>query len=106
MTNLHDKTEYAIHIRNLKQALDHGLVLEKMHRIIKKNDFEKDFFKLMKNAAYAETIRTVRKHRDIKLVTTERRRRNYLVSKPNYHRKSISNRDKKKQRYLWINQSN
>ena len=51
MTNLHDKTEYAIHIRNLKQALDHGLVLEKMHRIIKKNDFEKDFFKLMKNVA-------------------------------------------------------
>ena len=92
MTNLHDKTEYAIHIRNLKQALDHGLVLEKMHRIIKKNDFEKDFFKLMKNA---ETIRTVRKHRDIKLVTTERRRRNYLVSKPNYCRKSISNRYKK-----------
>ena len=35
--NLHDKTEYFIHIRNLKQALNHGLVLEKVHRVIKFN---------------------------------------------------------------------
>ena len=54
----------------------------------------------MKNAAYAETMENVRKHRYIKLVTTERRRRNYLVSKPNYHRKSISNRNKKKTKIL------
>ena len=33
--NLHDKTEYVTHIRNLKQALNHGLVLKKLHRIIK-----------------------------------------------------------------------
>ena len=32
--NLHDKTEYVIHIRNLKQALNHALVLKKFHRII------------------------------------------------------------------------
>ena len=65
VANLHDKTEYVIHIKSLKQALDHGLVLKKLHRIIKfnqniwlkpyidmntdlrkkaKNDFEKDFF--------------------------------------------------------------
>ena len=31
--NLHDKTEYVIHIRNLKQALNHGLVLKKIHRV-------------------------------------------------------------------------
>ena len=43
-----------------------------------KNDFKKDFFKLM------QTMQNMRKHRDIKLVTTERRRK-YLVSKPSYH---------------------
>ena len=35
--NLHDKIEYVIHIRNLKQALNHGLVLKKVHRVIKFN---------------------------------------------------------------------
>ena len=65
VANLQDKTEYVIHIRNLKQALNHGLVLKKVHRVIKfnqntrlkpyidmntdlrkkaKSDFEKDFF--------------------------------------------------------------
>ena len=35
--NLHDKKEYIIHIRNLKQALHHRLVLKKVHRVIKLN---------------------------------------------------------------------
>ena len=105
VANLHDKTEYVIHIRNLKQALNHRLVLKNVRRVMKfnqnawlkpyidmntdlrkkaKNDFEKDFFKLMNNAVFGKTMENVRKHRDIKLVTTERRR-NYLVSEPNYH---------------------
>ena len=38
ITKLHDKSEYAIHIRNLKQALNHGLMLKKVHRVIKFNE--------------------------------------------------------------------
>ena len=37
VTNLHHKSEYVIHVRNLKQALNHGLILKKVHRVIKFN---------------------------------------------------------------------
>ena len=37
VANLHDKTEYLIHIRNLKQALNHGLFVKKVHKVIKFN---------------------------------------------------------------------
>ena len=49
-----------------------------------RNDFEKDFFKLMNNSVFGKTVENVRKHRDIKLVTTVRRKKQ-LVSEPNYH---------------------
>ena len=49
-----------------------------------KNGFEKDFFKLINNSVFGKTMRNVRKHRDIKLVTTDEKR-NKLVSEPNYH---------------------
>ena len=58
-----------------------------MNTELRKNakiDFGKDFFKLMSNLIFGKTTENVRKHRDIKLVTTEARR-NYLVSEPNYH---------------------
>ena len=105
IANFHNKNEYLIQTINVKQTLNHGLVLQKLHTITKykekawlksyidmntdlrkkaKNDFGKDFFKLMNNADFGKTIENVRKHRDIKLVTAERRR-NYLVSEPNYH---------------------
>ena len=48
-----------------------------------KNNFEKDLFKLINNAVFGKTMESVRKHRDIKFVTTGMRR-NYLGSEPNY----------------------
>ena len=103
--NLNDKKNYVVYINVLKQALDHGLKLRKVHRVIEfdqevwlkeyigvntelrkkaSNDFEKDFFKLMNNAVFGKTMENARKHRDIKLVKTDKKR-NKLESEPNYH---------------------
>ena len=104
LTTLEDKENYVIHIQALKQALNHGLKLKKVHRVISfkqeawlipyvekntklrkeaKNDFEKDFFKLMNNSVFGKTMENVRKSRDVKLVVTEERRKK-LISEPNY----------------------
>ena len=53
-------------------------------RKLANNDFEKDFFKLMNNAVFGKTMENIRKHRGVKLVTTDKRR-SELVSEPNYH---------------------
>ena len=103
--NLYDTKNYVDHISSLKQALNHGLIVKKVHRVIKfnqrawikeyidmnteyrmnaKNDFDKDFFKLMNNAVLGKNMENVRKHREIKLVTNDTKR-NKLVSEPNYH---------------------
>ena len=49
-----------------------------------KNDLENHFFKLMNNSIFVKSMENVRKHRDIKLLTTDKRK-NQLVSEPNYH---------------------
>ena len=49
-----------------------------------KKDFEKDFFKLMNNSVFGKTMEDVRKHRDVKSVTNDKRK-NQLVLEPNYH---------------------
>ena len=103
--NLFNKKKYVAHINTLKQALNHGLKLKKIHRVIEfnqkewlkpyidmntelrkaaKNDFEKGLFKLMNNSVFGKTMENIRKHRDIKLVTTYKKR-SKLVSEPNYH---------------------
>ena len=102
--NLRDKKSYVIHIQALNQALQHGLRLDRIHRAIEfdqspwlktyidlntqlrmaaTDDFEKDFFKLMNNSVFGKMIENIRKHRNIKLVTTEEK---YLctVMKPNF----------------------
>ena len=61
------------------------IIHQNEHRAKKKakNDFEKDFFKLINNSVFGKTIENFRKHRHIKHVITEKRR-NYVVSEPNY----------------------
>ena len=49
-----------------------------------KNDFENGLFKLMNNVVFGKTMENIRKHRDTKSVTTDKRR-NQLASEPNYH---------------------
>ena len=100
VTNLHDKNEYVIRTRNLKLALNYGLVLKEVRRVNKfnqkawlkpdidmntklrkkaKNNFETDFVRLLNNASFGKTAQNVRK-----LVPTERRR-NYLAEEQKYY---------------------
>ena len=61
-------------------------------RKLAKDDFEKDLFKLMNNAVFRKTMENIRKHIDIKLVTTDKKR-NKLVSEPNYHTMNYISKD-------------
>ena len=102
--NLSDKTKYVIHYRNLIQCLKAGMKLKKIHRGIRfiesewmkpyiemntnlrtkaKNNFEKDFFKLMNNSVFGKTMENIRNRVVVKLVSKEDQLRK-LVAKPNF----------------------
>ena len=93
--DLHNKKKHVVHIKSLKQALNNGLKLKRVHRIIEfsqkawlksyidmntelrklaKDDFEKDLFKSMNNAVFGKTMENIRKNRDIKLVTIDKKK--------------------------------
>ena len=57
-----------------------------------KNDFQKDFFKLINNSVFGKTMENVRNHRHIKLVTSDKRR-SILASEPNYHSTKYISKD-------------
>lgn len=113
MNMVTDKNKYIIHYTNLLQALDHGLKLKKIHKILTfkesnwmepyimkntnlrkkaKNDFEKDFFKLMNNAVFGKTMENIRNRVDIRLITDENKLQKY-ISQPHYKRYKIINYD-------------
>ena len=102
--NLRDKTKYVIHYKNLIQCLKAGMKLKKIHRGIKfiesewmrpyiemntnlrtkaKNNFEKDFFKLMNNSVFGKTMENIRNRVNVKLVNTQERLKK-LAAKPNF----------------------
>ena len=109
--NLRNKNNYVIHYRNLIQCLRLGMKLKKIHRGIKfiesdfmkpyidkntnlrtqaKNNFEKDFFKLMNNSVFGKTMENIRNRVNVKLVNSDEKFKK-LVAKPNYESRKIFN---------------
>ena len=109
--NLRDKKTYVIHYKNLIQCLDMGLKVTCIHRGIKfvesewmkpyidmntalrtnaKNNFEKDFYKLMNNSVFGKTMENIRNRVDVKLVNTVEKARK-LIAKPDFRSYKIFN---------------
>ena len=111
--NLYNKTKYILHLKNLQLYLSLGLKLTKIHKVLafdqkdwmrpyialntdlrtaSKNDFEKDFFKLMNNSVFGKTMENIRNRGDIRLVNEEKQAKK-LVSKPTFEGRTIFCKD-------------
>ena len=111
IASMNNKTKYVIHEMNLKQAVDAGLILTKIHRVIEfkqkpwmkdfidfninkrkesKNEFEKGFFKIMCNATYGRTLMNLRKRQNISLIN-DATKLNDCVKKPDFISSKIFN---------------
>ncbi|GFX78922.1 uncharacterized protein TNCV_3912111 [Trichonephila clavipes] len=109
LTTLYLKTNYVVHIRNLKQYLKLGLVLKKVHKILEfhqeswlqpyikkntqlrteaENEFEKNFYKLMNNAIFGKTMENIRKRVDIRLCSNGEKAEKF-ISEPNFKDRTI-----------------
>ena len=109
--NLRNKNNYVVHYKTLMQCLRLGMKLKKIHRGIKfiesdflkpyidkntnlrtqaKNNFEKDFFKLMNNSVFGKTMENIRNRVNVKLVNTGEQFKK-LTAKPNYDSRKIFN---------------
>jgi hypothetical protein len=111
VSDLHPKSRYILHYRNLKLYLRLGMKLHAIHRGIQfdqsywlrdyislntekrkiaKNSFEKDYFKLMNNSIFGKTMENVRSHVNVELVHTEREMKR-LAKKPSFSSFTIIN---------------
>ena len=93
-----DKKKYLIHYRMLKFYVTHGMIVEKIHEIISfkqikwlecyisfntqkrnkaKNDFEKDFFKLLNNTAFGKFLENVRNRLGLELIKKDKIKKHY-----------------------------
>ena len=111
--NLWNKKKYVVHYENLKQYLSLGLKLTNIYRGIRfeesqwlekyitlntnlrmeaKNEFEKDFFKLMNNSVFGKTMENIKNRVNIKLVN-DKKQAEKLSAKPNFNHCNIFSED-------------